>query len=696
MEERPFTTEEIDRLLQNLPSFFPFAAKREVHASYLRSLRQNMEDWLRQERIPRDFNQWDAFRTMIEKKISKTVVQAGESVGVICAQSIGERQTQLSVDRDTPLWFRQKGQWKFASIGGFVDRLLETRVGVSVSPSSCPCFFPAITATAVSIHEDHHSHQIYPCWDSDEFEIPMIEASGEVRMRAIVEWSKHWDIGPMVEVEVDAGRSIRATCAHSFVRRNPSSGQIEPVQGRDLRIGDLIPRYEFDFDSIEKEEWKRESVRWEPILALSFTETDEGRWVYDLSVHGNQTFMLANGLFVHNTLNSFHQSGLAVATVVTGVPRFLELLNATKDPKLATNSFELKASVSLSFLDEYKKRIGNQLVETYLHHLRKSETCHIGDKSEEYWYTPFEMIYGNRFRERSCCISILLDPSILYERHISLLDIKEMIEFVYGDLVCVVSPLHVAQIDVFVDTSAIQTSAIYQSRYQTIHMYLHRIVIQRLLDIKISGVEQIRHYHLRRVDTVSAESSQWMVDTEGSNLKKILALPFVRASTVRSNNMWEIYDIMGIEATREFLIEEFTQVVSSDGTFINPSHILLLVDIMTYQGNINSISRYGIKREEMGVLSRSSFEESLDHFCKAGIFTEVDDIRAVSAKIMCGRRSSIGSGLCSLKMDWSKLQYSHAQSSSPTVVEHPRPIDPRPLTSINSSFERPYIEDVSF
>jgi DNA-directed RNA polymerase II subunit RPB1 len=116
--------------------------------------------------------------------------------------------------------------------------------------------------------------------------------------------------------------------------------------------------------------------------------------------------------------------------------------------------------------------------------------------------------------------------------------------------------------------------------------------------------------------------------------------------------MWDIYNSFGIEATREFLVDEFTGVVSSDGTFINPAHIVLLVDIMTHQGTINSVSRYGMKKEQMGVLSRSSFEESLDHFCNAGSYAEKDVLQSVSANIMCGKRAEIGSGMCGVRMDW--------------------------------------------
>ena len=186
-----------------------------------------------------------------------------------------------------------------------------------------------------------------------------------------------------------------------------------------------------------------------------------------------------------------------------------------------------------------------------------------------------------------------------------------------------------------------------------IEIYLEEIVKPKLLEIEICGIKNIKNYHYIK------EDNRWKIQTEGSNIFDILHLPYIDISTISSNNMWDIYNVMGIEATRQFLIEEFTNVVSSDGTFINPAHILLLVDIMTYQGHITSVSRYGMKKEQMGVLSRASFEESLDQFCNAGFYSEKDIIRSVSANIMCGKRSCIGSGLCNLIMDLDSIQKSN-------------------------------------
>jgi hypothetical protein len=115
--------------------------------------------------------------------------------------------------------------------------------------------------------------------------------------------------------------------------------------------------------------------------------------------------------------------------------------------------------------------------------------------------------------------------------------------------------------------------------------------------------------------------------------------------------MWEIYNVFGIEAVRQFLIDEFMDVVSSDGTFVNSSHVELLVDLMVYTGSIISISRYGQKKVGSGPLSKASFEESLENFLKAGLNGEIETTEGVSASIMLGKIPKTGTGIFDLKVD---------------------------------------------
>jgi DNA-directed RNA polymerase II subunit RPB1 len=120
--------------------------------------------------------------------------------------------------------------------------------------------------------------------------------------------------------------------------------------------------------------------------------------------------------------------------------------------------------------------------------------------------------------------------------------------------------------------------------------------------------------------------------------------------------MWEIYNVFGIEATRQFLISEFMDVVTSDGTFVNKSHVELLVDMMVYTGTIISISRYGQKKVGSGPLSKASFEESLENFLKAGLNGEKETTDGVSASIILGKLPKTGTGVFDLKVDIDKIR----------------------------------------
>lgn len=350
------------------------------------------------------------------------------------------------------------------------------------------------------------------------------------------------------------------------------------------------------------------------------------------------------------TLNSFHQAGLTVNTVITGVPRFLEILNATKEPKVASNSFQL-LNKSHETIQQVKQEIGNHLRYLTWKDVIVEETFHLV-KDDEPWYESFEYFYSNQFRQHKTCFSYQIDRQKFFTNQLSFHNIREKIESEFEYVYVVFSPLYIGQVDVFIDTTDIieNNNNIPSSKKEFfLKLFFEDSVRPKIADIPISGVPKIIDYHISRKNDI------FQIDTEGSNFMDILKLPFVDTSTLRTNHMWEIYEILGIESTRKFLMEELKNIVSSDGTFINECHLTILVDLMTYNGCIQSISRYGVKKDQNSVLTRSSFEESLEHFSKAGFFSEKEKIDSVSASIMCGKRSRIGTGIMETMVDWEKL-----------------------------------------
>ena len=77
--------------------------------------------------------------------------------------------------------------------------------------------------------------------------------------------------------------------------------------------------------------------------------------------------------------------------------------------------------------------------------------------------------------------------------------------------------------------------------------------------------------------------------------------------------------------------------------------------MMTKNGNMMSIDRFGINRDNIGPLAKASFEETTDQLFKASVFGEKDTLSGVSSNIMLGQIAPCGTGSINILMDESKL-----------------------------------------
>ncbi len=80
----------------------------------------------------------------------------------------------------------------------------------------------------------------------------------------------------------------------------------------------------------------------------------------------------------------------------------------------------------------------------------------------------------------------------------------------------------------------------------------------------------------------------------------------------KTTSIWDLYNTFGIEATKQFLIQEL-KTGHGWGRYLSYK---LLVERMTYSGTIEPITRYTMRNDE-SPLSRASFEESFETFLKA-------------------------------------------------------------------------------
>lgn len=155
---------------------------------------------------------------------------------------------------------------------------------------------------------------------------------------------------------------------------------------------------------------------------------------------------------------------------------------------------------------------------------------------------------------------------------------------------------------------------------------------------------------------VYADSDGSIFKKDKSTLRTLLAHPNIDSTRTYCNNVHEMNAVLGIEAARTFLIKEFIEVIGFQGSYINPRHIVLLVDFMVSLGQVSGITFTGISRQSSGALKKASFEKAMDTFKEAVGFGERKEIKETSASIYVGKKALIGTGYNDQFMDRSKFK----------------------------------------
>lgn len=128
----------------------------------------------------------------------------------------------------------------------------------------------------------------------------------------------------------------------------------------------------------------------------------------------------------------------------------------------------------------------------------------------------------------------------------------------------------------------------------------------------------------------------------GYGLRSVLTTAGVDPTTTQTNSVMETLQVLGIEAARSKIITEIAEVMKDLN--IDPRHMALLADVMTYKGEVLGITRFGLAKMRDSVLQLASFEKTADHVFDAGVAGKKDGIEGVSECVIVGKTMGIGTG----------------------------------------------------
>lgn len=305
------------------------------------------------------------------------------------------------------------------------------------------------------------------------------------------------------------------------------------------------------------------------------------------------------------TMNTFHYAGVAEIDVTQGLPRLIELVDARKTPD---------TPMMTVYLDDEHATDREQAHEV-VWSIEATRILALGDVSTNV---------------ADMNVQIDLNADTLEERMIAPDEVAATIEDSLG-------------VSTIQDETAIQFGPEQPSYRDLLQL------VEELREIVFKGIEEVSRVVVRKEEIEGEE--EFVLYTEGSEFGDALAIEGVDASRTTCNNIHEIYSALGVEAARETIINETMDTLREQGLDdVNVRHLMLVSDIMTTRGTIESIGRHGISGNKDSVLARAAYEVTVNHLLDAAIHGEVDDLNGVIENVIVGKPIKLGTGDVDLRM----------------------------------------------
>ncbi|MEM2142189.1 MAG: DNA-directed RNA polymerase subunit A'' [Candidatus Thorarchaeota archaeon] len=304
------------------------------------------------------------------------------------------------------------------------------------------------------------------------------------------------------------------------------------------------------------------------------------------------------------TLRTFHYAGVAEFSVTQGLPRLIEIVDARSNPSTPTMKIYLDPSIATDSGEA--KRVARNIEMVLVESVASNISIDLLRQA----------------------IEVRLDEEYMEDKGITVEEVADAIR----------SKLRAkAEVEVGKDTIFVYPSSESLADFQK--------MVERTREAHVKGVNGITHVVIRK------EGNEYVLFTEGSNLQEVLEVEGVNPHRIYTNNLREIYQVLGIEATRNAIIREAKQVLSEQGMDVDIRHIILVADMMTVDGTIRQIGRHGISGSKNSALARAAFEVTINHLLGAGIAGARDPLKGITENVIIGQLIPLGTGSIDLLMN---------------------------------------------
>jgi DNA-directed RNA polymerase subunit A" len=304
------------------------------------------------------------------------------------------------------------------------------------------------------------------------------------------------------------------------------------------------------------------------------------------------------------TMRTFHYAGVAEINVTLGLPRLIEIMDARKEPSTPTMTIYLEPEYAGD--RDRAREVSWQIEAAPLHEF--------GDITID-----MENMQIVVHLNTAVCEKRKIQPAAILE--IASRKIRERRHYR----------------DFEFETDEKSAAIIFMPKNRESYQNLFQLA-EHVRNVIVQGIDDIERVVVRK------ESGEYILYTEGSNLKDVFDVEGVDTTRTRTNNISEISHVLGIEAARNAIIFEALSTLAEQGILVDVRHIMLVADMMCMEGEVKQIGRHGIAGEKESVLSRAAFEVTVNHLLDAAIANEVDELSGVTENVIVGQPIQLGTG----------------------------------------------------
>ncbi len=321
------------------------------------------------------------------------------------------------------------------------------------------------------------------------------------------------------------------------------------------------------------------------------------------------------------TMRTFHYAGVAEINVTLGLPRLIEIVDARKNPSTPMMTIFVEKDYAK---DRDKAReLAWKIEETYI------------DVLASIFTDTTKMEITVEFNKKSLLLRNMTSEEVASKIEKEL-EIKVNID---GDILTIIAEEVKCKACDGTGKDKNQICIACNGK-GTVPSYRELLqLLKNMRSVLLKGIKKIKRVVIRK-----EESGEYVLYTEGSALKEVLAIDGIDATRTRTNNVNEIFEVMGIEAARFALIHEATETLKEQGLTVDVRHIMLVSDIMTVDSEVKPIGRHGISGEKASVLARAAFEVTVNHLLDSGMRGDVDELRGVTENVIVGQPIRLGTG----------------------------------------------------